>query len=149
MKVIDYINYLLPTVIKVATDRGYNPCLIFACLSQGALETGWCKSEAMIIHNAPFGIKYTGNGKYYESYTKEFINGVWITTTARFRAYDSLYDGVCDYFDLITTGRYKNTLNYNYVQDVIKELHKCGYASDPNYVTSVMGCYDTICKVLR
>lgn len=149
MKVIDYINYLLPTVIKVATDRGYKPCLIFACLSQGALETGWCKSETMVKYNAPFGIKYTGGGKYYEANTKEFINGNWITTTARFRAYDDLYEAVCDYFDLITMGRYKNTLNYNYVQDVIKELHKCGYATDPNYLTSVMGCYDTICKVLR
>lgn len=149
MKVIDYINYLLPTVIKVATDRGYKPCMIFACLSQGALETGWCKSNLMVQYNAPFGIKYTGNGRYYEANTIEYMNGVKTHCVAKFRAYDSIYDGVCDYFDLITTGRYKNTLNFNYVQDVIKELHKSGYATDPNYVSSVMGCYDTICKVLR
>jgi len=150
MKVIDYINYLLPTVIKVATDRGYNPCLIFACLSQGALETGWCKGgDIMVKNNAPFGIKGSYNSMKYTAPTKEYINGAWVSVIADFRSYPSLYDAVCDYFDLITTGRYKNTLNYNYVQDVIKELYKCGYATDPNYVTSVMGCYDTICKVLR
>lgn len=45
MKVIEYINYLLPTTIKVCTDKGLKPCIIFACLSQGALESGWCKSD--------------------------------------------------------------------------------------------------------
>lgn len=149
MKVIDYINYLLPTTIKVCTDKGLKPCIIFACLSQGALESGWCKSDIMVKHNAPFGIKYTGSGKYYECNTKEYINGNWITTTARFRAYDTLYDGVLDYINLITTGRYKDSLNCNYVQDVIRVLKTNGYATDPNYINIVMGCYDTICKVLR
>ena len=149
MKVIDYINYLLPTAIKVATDKGFKPCMIFACLSQGALETGWCKSDIMVKNNAPFGIKYTGTGKYYECKTTEYINGVKQTVTAKFRAYDTLYDGVLDYFNLISTGRYKDTLNCNYTQDVIKVLKTNGYATDPNYVNSVMGVYDTIVKVLR
>lgn len=149
MKVIDYINYLLPTAIRVCTDKGLKPCIIFACLSQGALETGWCKSDIMVQNNAPFGIKYTGTGKYYTAKTKEFVNGAWVLVDAKFRAYDTLYDGVLDYINLITTGRYKNTVNYNYVQDVIKVLKTNGYATDPNYINSVMGCYDTICKVLR
>lgn len=149
MKVIDYINYLLPTAIRVCTDKGLKPCIIFACLSQGALETGWCKSDIMVQNNAPFGIKYTGMGKYYTAKTKEFVNGAWVLVDAKFRAYDTLYDGVLDYINLITTGRYKDTVNYNYVQDVIKVLKTNGYATDPNYINSVMGCYDTICKVLR
>lgn len=150
MKVIDYINYLLPTVIKVATDRGYKPCLIFACLSQGALETGWCKGgDIMVQNNAPFGIKGTYQGMKYTAPTKEYINGQWTTVIADFRSYPSLYDSVCDYFDLITTGRYKGTLECNYVQDVIKILKANGYATDPMYIVNVMGCYDTICKVLR
>lgn len=149
MKVIEYINYLLPTAIKVCTDKGLKPCIIFACLSQGALETGWCKSDLMVQNNAPFGIKYTGNGRYYEANTIEYINGVKTPCKAKFRAYDTLYEGVADYINLITTGRYAGSLNCNYVQDVIRVLKAGGYATDPNYINSVMGCYDTICKVLR
>lgn len=149
MKVIDYINYLLPTATKICCDKNLKPCIIFACLSQGALETGWCKSDLMVKNNAPFGIKYTGTGKYYECKTYEYINGVKTLTTAKFRAYDTLYDGVLDYINLITTGRYKDTLKCVYVQDVIKILKANGYATDINYINSVMGCYDTIVKVLR
>ena len=149
MKVIDYINYLLPTACKVATDHNYKPCMIFACLSQGALETGWCTSDLMVENNAPFGIKWTGEGRYYECNTSEYINGKRVTVKAKFRAYDTLYDGVADYFKLISSGRYVDTLFCDYTQDVIKVLHKNGYATDPNYVNSVMGVYDTICKVLR
>lgn len=149
MKVIEYINYLLPTAIKVCYEMNLKPCIIFACLSQGALETGWCGSSIMVENNAPFGIKYTGSGKFYTANTVEYINGVKTNVVAKFRAYDTLEDGVRDYIKLITSGRYKETVNCNYVQDVIKILKNNGYATDPNYINSVMGVYDTIVKVLR
>lgn len=123
---------------------------MFACLSQGALESGWCGSEIMRKHNAPFGVKWTGEGKFYETKTSEQDkNGNTYTITAKFRAYDTLYDGIYDYIKLITSGRYVGTLNCDYVQDVIKILKSNGYATDINYVNKVMGCYDTIVKVLR
>ena len=149
MTVLNYINYLLPTALTVANDKGFKPCMVFACLSQGALETGWCGSDIMVQNNAPFGVKWTGNGKYYECRTKEQDkNGVHYVT-AKFRAYDTLYDGVLDYFNLISSGRYKDTLNCVYVQDVIKVLKQNGYATDISYIDKVMGCYDTIVRVLR
>lgn len=150
MTVLDYINYLLPTALTVANDKGFKPCMVFACLSQGALETGWCGSDIMVQNNAPFGVKWTGNGKYYTSNTYEYINGVKTLKKAeKFMSYDTLYDGVLDYFNLISSGRYKDTLNCVYVQDVIKVLKQNGYATDITYIDKVMGCYDTIVRVLR
>ena len=101
-------------------------------------------------HNAPFGVKWTGEGDYYECQTKEHDkNGCAYYVTAKFRAYDTLYDGIADYIRLITSGRYKDTLKCNYVQDVIKVLKQNGYATDIDYINKVMGCYDSIVKVLR
>lgn len=149
MKVLEYINYLLPTTIKVCCERNLKPCIIFACLSQGALETGWCKSNLMVENNAPFGVKYTGKGKYYEANTIEYVNGVKQYIRCKFASYDTLEDGVNAYINLITTGRYKDTLKCDYVKEVITVLKNNGYATDPNYINSVMGVYDTIVKVLR
>lgn len=145
----EFINLLLPDILKVCYERGYNMAVAMTSLSQCALESGWLQSQKMKDNNAPFGIKGSYNGNYYETPTKEYQNGKYITVNAKFRKYPDIYSACCDYFDLLATGRYKNCLNAQSVVECITIIKNCGYATDPNYINSVVAVYDTICNTIR
>lgn len=112
------------------------------CIAQAALETGWGTSSLMTKANAYFGIKAgkSWTGKVYSSKTKECYDGVNFTTeTACFRAYDSVADSVADYFDLIIgSSRYAGAVNETDAEKAITAIKNGGYATDPNYIDSVM-----------
>lgn len=112
------------------------------CIAQAALETGWGTSSLMLKANAYFGIKASESwtGKVYSSKTKECYDGVNFTTeTACFRAYDSVADSVEDYFELITgSSRYAAAVNETDAEKAITAIKNGGYATDPNYVKSIM-----------
>lgn len=149
MKINEFVNLLLPYALNECLKRGYNSAVAFTCLSQCALETGWLKSDIMYEMRAPFGIKYTGNGNYYTANTREYINGSWINKEDKFRAFSSWEDSFKAYFDLLETGRYKACLSCKTVLECITVIKNCGYATDPNYINSIMGVYDTIVRNLR
>lgn len=81
-----------------------------------------------------------GNGKVYNSKTKECYNGVTnVTIDACFRAYDSFADSISDYFDLICkNSRYKKAINSSSPEECIKAIKDGGYATDPKYVDSIL-----------
>lgn len=151
MTIKDFIKNYSLIAIDTALKRGYNPAIAFTCLSQCALETGWVKSDLMRENNALFGIKwYEGCGYgFYEAVTKEYVNGHYVTVMARFKKYDNVADCFNDYYDLISSGRYKSCLTCETVKNCITVIKNCGYATDPNYITSVLAVYDTICRNLR
>lgn len=150
MKIKDFINYMLPSLLDECLKRGYSSAVAFTSLSQCALETGWLKSTLMYNYNAPFGIKYhLNNGKFYESPTVEYINGYNTIVNAKFQAYDSIRDAVNDYFNLISSGRYKDSVNAQSVAECITIIKNGGYATDPNYINSILAVYDTIVKNIR
>lgn len=107
------------------------------CIAQACLETGFGKSETMMKYNALFGIKATSTwkGKVYSSKTKECYNGVSFTTiTDLFRAYDSLEDGISDYFNLLSgSSRYANLIGEKDYVSACRKIKDDGYATDPNY----------------
>lgn len=112
------------------------------CIAQAALETGWGTSSLMLKANAYFGIKAgkSWTGKVYSSKTKECYDGVNFTTeTACFRAYDTVAESVSDYFDLITgSSRYAGAVNETDAEKSITAIKNDGYATDPNYIKSIM-----------
>lgn len=81
-----------------------------------------------------------GNGKVYNSKTKECYDGVTnVTIDACFRAYDSFADSISDYFDLICkNSRYKKAINSSSPEECIKAIKDGGYATDPKYVDSIL-----------
>lgn len=150
MKIKEFINYMLQPIINETLKRGYNTAVAFTCLCQCALETGWLKSELMRSNNAPFGIKYhINNDRYYEAWTTEYKNGQYVKCIAKFQAYDTIEQAIDDYFNLIGMKRYASALNCDTVKACITEIQKGGYATDPNYINSIMAVYDTVTHALR
>lgn len=132
----------LAALAKAERNRREKWVLPSVCIAQAALETGWGTSSLMLKANAYFGIKASKSwtGKVYSSKTKECYDGVNFTTeTACFRAYDSVADSVADYFELITgSSRYAAAVNETDAEKAITAIKNGGYATDPNYVDSVM-----------
>lgn len=81
-----------------------------------------------------------GNGKVYNSKTKECYDGVTnVTIDACFRAYNNFADSISDYFDLICkNSRYKKAINSSSPEECIKAIKDGGYATDPKYVDSIL-----------
>lgn len=81
-----------------------------------------------------------GNGKVYNSKTKECYDGVTnVTIDACFRAYNNFADSISDYFDLICkNSRYRKAINSSSPEECIKAIKDGGYATDPKYVDSIL-----------
>lgn len=142
----EFIENVASLVIAENEYRG-NPLFSSVVISQACLETGYGKSSLMIKANAIFGIKATKswNGKVYNSKTKECYDGITnVTIDACFRAYESLADSISDYFDLICkNSRYRKALVANTPKECIEAIKEGGYATDPNYVDSIMKIIDS------
>lgn len=137
-------------VAKERINAGKGFVLPSVCIGQAAIETGYGTSSLMTKANAYFGIKAgsSWDGKVYSSYTGEVYGGVSVTTYATFRAYDSLLDSVRDYYELICeSSRYSEGVSYaNSVltpRETITAIWSGGYATDPQYVSKVMGIIES------
>ncbi len=118
------------------------------CLCQACLETGFGRSSLMISNNAPFGIKATGNKAYYEAKTNEYVDGHYITTTARFCRYFSLHEAIFDYFKLLDAPRYERVRNSKDFSEAADMIRACGYATSPAYTDTLLRVYDEVTKVI-
>jgi flagellar protein FlgJ len=122
-----------------------------AVMAQAALETGWGRSIPAAngrCSNNLFGIKAGSSwtGPVVITETSEFINGQWIRTTARWRAYPSWNECLVDYARIIAA-RYPQALRHadaphgtGDAEDWIRALVSGQYkwATDPNYVSKVI-----------
>lgn len=132
---------------RIAAGEGF--ILPSVALAQSALETGWGTADIMDKANAFFGVKAGGSwtGKIFTANTWEVKeNGEAYNTVANFRAYDSLAEGVADYYKIMTgLSRYANAVSYGKdstkwltAQQTISALHAGGYATDKLYVNKIM-----------
>lgn len=129
-----FFNMLGPIVRSIAKEKGMNNISLYTCLCQAANETGYGTSKRMMDSNGLFGIKSTKNwiakgGKVYNTNTKEVEKGITVVRNCDFRAYDSIDDAVKDYFDLIRTDRYKESMNKTSVEECISYIINHGYAT--------------------
>lgn len=136
----EFLEKIIP-IIQVENEKRGNPLFNSVVIAQACLETGFGNSELMMKANAPFGIKAgtNWNGKVYSAKTKEFYNGNEVNITDCFRAYDTLPQGVSDYFDLITKNeRYRKACVSLTPEECIDEICKGGYATDPTYKDTII-----------
>ena len=137
-----FIKGLLPFADKASDDIGVDPLMLVA---QAALETGWGKhlikgSNGSSSFNL-FNIKAAAGweGKTVAKDVVEFRGGIPMQQPSTFRAYDSFEDSFNDYINFIKENpRYSDALEQSHSPEgYIKELHKAGYATDPEYSKKV------------
>lgn len=142
----DFIQTLKPAAHAAAAKLGTQP---EAILAVAALETGWGQ-HVMPTQNGNssfnlFGIKASKGwhqGKVMAT-TLEFENGAMQKRREPFRTYNNPAESVADFADFIQRNpRYQTALNNaDNPEKFLKEIHKAGYATDPDYsqkVVSVM-----------
>jgi flagellum-specific peptidoglycan hydrolase FlgJ len=107
-------------------------------LAQAALETGWGGSSIGDAKNL-FGIKGTGPAGSIRVSTKEFINGRMVTVQDNFRKYHTWAQSIEDHGKLLQNSRYSPAMKYkNNPDQFAREIHKAGYATDPNYASKLI-----------
>lgn len=139
----EFASHILPYAEKAAKELGVSPLVL---VSQAALETGWGKaitrhqdgSSSFNLFNIKADKRWDGN-QVIKS-TLEYDNGLAKHEKASFRSYDSYADSFDDYVDFLrTNSRYGTALQHQGDDKLfIKNLHKAGYATDPNYANKVM-----------
>ncbi|MFT6300929.1 MAG: flagellar protein FlgJ [Pseudomonadales bacterium] len=111
-----------------------------AVLAIAALETGWgrhvLKNTEGESTNNYFGIKATGNDSgYSENPTREFLDGSWQKVEAKFKTYDNVEESINGFTNFILENpRYAKAIEHaEDPERFLKEIHKAGYATDPQY----------------
>jgi uncharacterized protein YraI len=116
-------------------------------LAQAILESGWGRSSLSANDRNFFGMKCFNNapGQYAagcRSYSTQECNalGACTTTVATFRTYTSSAASFRDHgASLRSLSRYAAAFNYTTnPNQFIAEVHKAGYATDPQYTTKVV-----------
>lgn len=144
----NFINTIGPIVQKVVKELGYGNAQIQTCIAQGCLESGYGTSSIMTKANAVFGIKadagwIKAGKKFFRAATKECYNGKdYVNITDGFRAYDTIEDGIRDYFKLLSYPRYNKSLKATNLNDCITAIKNGGYATSPTYIKSVIAVYN-------
>ncbi|WP_392536973.1 glucosaminidase domain-containing protein [Legionella sp. 227] len=142
----EFVKSIWPKAKQAASIIGLDPKILMA---QAALETGWGKFVTKDVDgtssNNLFNIK-SGNSKEFDSVnvkTTEYIADTPIKINASFRKYPSVEQSFNDYISLIKgNDRYQNALASAANPELfINELHKAGYATDPNYSTKILSIY--------
>lgn len=110
----------------------------FICV-QTALETGWGKSSLASKYFNFGGQKAVSGEPFVELKTREVINGQSIYIMSKFRKFSNLKDGLKAYANFFHKyKRYATALKYpNDPYQFAVEIKKAGYATDPNYVTTL------------
>lgn len=144
----EFVEKLLPYARKAAQIMGVDHYLLIA---QSALETGWGKfvlsnEEGNSSHNL-FNIK-KGLSKQasVQHATLEFRDGTLTKENAEFRVYDDIASSFEDYVQFVQdNSRYEEACkvaedSYAY----ISQLHKAGYATDPEYSDKVLRVFKQV-----
>jgi hypothetical protein len=130
----DFIKLILPAAVA-----NYKTGILTSLtLAQAILESDWGNSAP---GNNLFGIKWAENCGFDKQllWTYEFIDGVETKVQDYFRKYDSLQDAIDDHgVFLRTNSRYSNILFDNNFVSVCNNIQADGYASDPNYASSLI-----------
>ena len=133
-----FLKKVAPVIVQVATEKGYKyPSAIIA---QAICESNWGDSKLSSAYFNFFGMKCGSSwkGKYTDMRTKEeYKNGTLTNISAKFRAYDSIEEGIRGYFDFISTKRYENLKKANSALNYIEMLKADGYATSSVYVDTV------------
>ena len=111
-------------------------------MAQAGLESAWGQSSLSRNAHNLVGVKYKGTGNYVVMPTLEYYGGAYHTVNARFQKYDSYYDSLVGYAQLIKNNFYLSTkANSSTYQQAANNLRngKWGsYATDPGYANKLI-----------
>ncbi len=114
-------------------------------IAQSILESGWGLSGLTTTYNNYFGIKCGATVSPYQKgcvslASYEYVKGKKKKYVSRFRVYSSMEKSFLDHGRLLDyADRYNPAFKYpNDPDKFIRAVHKAGYATDPNYSTSVI-----------
>lgn len=147
-QVRDFIAMIAPIAQKKASGRS-KWSLPSVCIAQCCCESAYGTQPKMVRANAVLGIKVgkskvhfgkAWKDKAYDTKTKECYDGkTYVSINDMFRAYDSIADAIEDYYDmLVSCSRYKGCLNQTDPQKCITAIKNGGYATAPDYITTIM-----------
>lgn len=133
-----FLNTIGPVAQQVAQENGIYASVMIA---QAALESGWGNSALSTQGHNLFGVKWNGTGNYVTMPTQEYYGGQWHTINAKFQSYNSYYDSLTGYAQLIKNN-FPNSTRANAATPQIAAANlKNGvygsYATDPNYANSL------------
>jgi peptidoglycan hydrolase FlgJ len=141
----DFIKSIWPKAKQAAALLGLDPKILMA---QAALETGWgkfiAKDGAGVSSNNLFNIKAASNSEEAVNIkTTEYVADTPIKINASFKKYPSVEQSFNDYVALIKgTARYQEALAHAASpENYVNELHKAGYATDPEYGAKILSIY--------
>jgi len=133
-----FVLEIADALIWLAT-KGYD---ILAVAAHAALETGWGESTLFKDQKNLFGIK--GDGAEYN--TVEYVDGIPIVKTEKFRKYDGYVECAMDY-DRIIREHYPIAYKFrNSAHVYFLGLAKGGWATDPMYFQKLLWVYDYLLK---
>lgn len=142
-----FLDNIIPAAIESSVDSKILPSIMMA---QAALESAWGLSGLAQDANNLFGIKSSNDwkGQIYQAYTKEFVNGKWITTLADFRKYNNWLESINDHAAFFTSTEWRKE-NYKHVvgekdyRKAAQALSDAGYATDPDYPGKLISIIET------
>jgi hypothetical protein len=128
----EFIAAMMPHAMRVSQATGLDPRLVIA---QAAQETGWGKHAP---NNNYFGIKSHGKPGGATMQTTEYMGGGPVQMADSFRTYGGMGQSADDYAAFLKANpRYSAMLAAPDLQGQVSALGRSGYATDPNYATSV------------
>ena len=133
-----FLNTIGPVAQQVAQENGIYASVMIA---QAELESGWGNNALSTQGHNLFGVKWNGTGNYVTMPTQEYYGGQWHTINAKFQSYNSYYDSLTGYAQLIKNN-FPNSTRANAATPQIAAANlKYGvygsYATDPNYANSL------------
>lgn len=142
--VSNFVNKVGNDAIRVANEYGLYASVM---LAQASLESAWGQSAlATNAHNL-FGVKYRGYGDYVTMPTLESYGGRWYTINAKFQKYNSYYDSLVGYAQLIKNGYPGSTksgaASYQIAANNLLHGKWGAYATDPSYVNKIINMINT------
>ena len=145
----DFIRQLKPAAKNAAQKLGAKT---EAVLAIAALETGWgqhvISTPDGTSSNNLFGVKAdkAWNKDQVIATTLEFEGGIMQKHRESFRQYASAQDSMQDFANFLTQNpRYETALSKaDNPQRFIEELHKAGYATDPDYAEKVLSVMEKV-----
>lgn len=116
-------------------------------IAQAILESNWGKSSLALEANNLFGIKDSSDwtGEVYRKTTKEQKpDGKVYSIEANFRKYESMTESIIDHDKFFVSSpwranNYSRVLRASNYKDQAQALKDCGYATDLNYPSKLIG----------
>lgn len=133
---IEFLNKIKADVIA---DMRNTKILASLTAAQAFIESNKGNSGLTTKANNLFGMKGDYNGSYVTMNTKEYVQGNYITVSAKFRKYPSWKESIADHSSLFNRlSRYTNLRGLTDYKLACKYVKDDGYATSPTYTSTLI-----------